>query len=127
MSDEEDAREFVFSGAKASAWSPISSPESAFLLVSTKNTDIGHFQFMRSSSPALEVASVRVLGADQKKSGLWGRDCLKSKATWRLSRIRSDYSRLSSPLKETKCFYDTMIYKGYIFRTADFHNSNIPV
>ena len=104
MSDEEDAREFVFSGAKASAWSPISSPEFAFLLVSTKNTDIGHFQFIRSRSPALEVASVRVLGADQKKSGLWGRDSLKSKATWRLSRMRPDYSRLSSPFERNKIF-----------------------
>ena len=99
MSDEEDAREFVFSGAKASAWSSISSPEFAFLLVSTKN-----FQFMRSRSPALEVASVRVLGADQKKSGLWGRDSLKSKATWRLSRMRPDYSRLSSPFERNKIF-----------------------
>ena len=25
--------------------------------------------------PALELARVRVLGADRKKSGLWGRDC----------------------------------------------------
>ena len=29
---------------------PISSPESAFLLVSTKITDSGHFQLMRSRS-----------------------------------------------------------------------------
>ena len=29
---------------------PMSSPEYAFLLVSTKNTDSGHFQFMRSRS-----------------------------------------------------------------------------
>ena len=34
----------------ASTCSPISSPESAFLLVSTKNTDSGHFQFMRIRS-----------------------------------------------------------------------------
>ena len=40
----------------------ISSPEPAFLSVSTKNTDSGHLH-------------LRVLGADQKKSGLWGRDC----------------------------------------------------
>ena len=77
----------------------ISSPESAFLLVSTKNTESGHFQGRKSANqglPArlrtlsgreglqkwtfttiahkLELATVRVLGVDKKESGLWRRD-----------------------------------------------------
>lgn len=83
--------------------SPISSPESAFLLVSNKNTASGHFQGRKSANHGLaarlrtlrilkqqrlqkrtftttahklEVAKVRVLGADRNKSGLWTRDCV---------------------------------------------------
>ena len=55
----------------------ISSPESAFLLVSTKNTESGHFQGRKSANhglPArlrtiahkLELATVRVLGVEKK-------------------------------------------------------------
>ena len=115
---------------------PFSFPESAFLLVSTKNTDSGHFQGRKSANHGLparlrtrseiwnnsgcqwlqkwtctttahnrEVTRVRVLGADQKKSGLWRRDWVPPYFSSRVNdspcKPRNSYKNLKNKTKQT--------------------------